>query len=85
MKKIEFTYGQLDRVLRGFGFTRREFERRGPGVRYEHKETGAAISLPLFPDQDRVYEHHYIAVRGMLDNFGVADRSVFEAKLKKVG
>lgn len=79
------TYGQLDKVLRSFGFSRRVFESHGKGVRYEHKETGAIITLPLFPDKDRVYEHHMFVVRGTLDGFGVATPPTFEAKLNKVG
>ncbi len=85
MPKVDFTYGQLDKVLRSFGFTRHVFERRGKGIRYEHKETGARVTLPLFPKEDYVLAHHMVAVRGTLRDFGVADPSVFEAKLKKVG
>jgi hypothetical protein len=83
--KTNVTYGQLDKVLRSFGFTRQEFERNGKGVQYEHKKTGAIITLPLFPERNKVYEHHMIVVRGTLDGFGVADPSVFEASLKKAG
>jgi hypothetical protein len=85
MPKADVTYGQLDKVLRSFGFARKIFERNGKGVRYEHKVTGARITLPLFPEEDFVLVHHFIQVRGTLDNFGVADPSVFEAKLQKVG
>ena len=83
--KTDVTYGQLDKALRSFGFTRREFERHGEGVRYEHKETGAAITLPRFPKEDYVLDYHLIMVRGTLDDFGVAAPSVFEAKLRKAG
>jgi len=83
--KADITYGQLDKVLKSFGFTRHEFERRGKAVQYDHKETGASITLPLFPKKDYVMVHHLIAVRTTLDGFGVADRTVFEKKLKKVG
>ena len=85
MPTVDVTYGQLDKVLRSFGFTRHEFERNGKGVRYEHKQTGARITLPLFPKGDYVLIHHMVMVRGTLDNFGVAEPLVFEAKLKKVG
>ena len=85
MPKADITYGQLDKVLRSFGFTRREIERHGKGVRYDHKETGASVTLPLFPKKDYVMVHHLAIVRTTLEDFGVADRSVFEKKLKKVG
>jgi hypothetical protein len=41
--------------------------------------------LPQYPPGNRVYIHHMILVRTLLDGFGVANPSVFEAKLKKVG
>jgi hypothetical protein len=34
---------------------------------YEHPRTGAMILLPSFPDDEKVYECHLIAVRGELD------------------
>jgi len=46
MKRVEITYGQLDRVLRSLGFTRRLVEKDPPAVRYEHQESGALISVP---------------------------------------
>jgi hypothetical protein len=84
-RPTEITYGQLDKVLRSFGFSRRVFETDGKGVRYEHQETGARITLPWFPNEDHVLDHHLAAVRLTLENFGVAAPSVFEAKLKKAG
>jgi hypothetical protein len=83
--RTDVTYGQIDKVLRSFGFSRLVFERRGKGVQYDHKETGAVITLPLFPEDEHVYDYHLAAVRGTLADFGVAAPSVFEAKLKKVG
>lgn len=83
--QTEVTYGQLDKVLRSFGFTRLTYERRGKAVQYEHKETGAIIQLPMFPEEDHVLDYHLAAVRSTLDGFGVADPSVFEARFKKVG
>ncbi len=83
--KTNITYSQLDKALRSFGFSRQVFEKHGKGVRYEHKETGAQILLPLFPGEDFVLDYHLAMVRGTLDDFGVAPPSAFEAKLKKVG
>jgi hypothetical protein len=83
--RTEVTYGQLDKVLRSMGFSRRVFEGRGMAVEYKHKESGALITLPLNPDEDFVLDYHLAGVRTMLDGFGVADPSVFDAKLKKVG
>ena len=43
------------------------------------------IMLPAYPESDKVFEHHLVAVRTELDNFGLADPSVFAAKLQKAG
>ncbi len=85
MKRTEVTYGQLDKVLRSMGFTRRPANRKPPGSVYEHRESGALVMLPAFPDDDKVFEHHLVAVRTELDNFGLAEPSVFAAKLQRAG
>jgi hypothetical protein len=85
MKRTDVTYSQLDKVLRSLGFSCRPTKRPPPGRFYEHKESGAIIILPTFDESERVYEHHLVAVRTELDNFGLADPSVFAAKLQKAG
>ncbi|MSU78242.1 MAG: hypothetical protein EXS16_09115 [Gemmataceae bacterium] len=81
--RVPFTYGQVDNVLRALGFSRHEFETHSKGVRYDHKESGAIIILPLLPKRNRMLDYHYALVRGTLEDFGVADRPVFEATLNK--
>jgi hypothetical protein len=85
MKATDATYGQLDKVLRSRGFSCQPTKHDPPGRFYEHKETGAVVMLPTFPESDKVFEHHLLAVRTELDNFGLADPSVFAAKLQKAG
>ena len=51
--------------------------------RYEHKEFGGLFSIPPFPETDFVLEHHLVAARTLLDNFGIADPKVFDAQLQK--
>ncbi|HVS38599.1 MAG TPA: hypothetical protein VMS17_23790 [Gemmataceae bacterium] len=85
MNRTEVTYGQLDKVLRSLGFTCRPTKNDPPGRIYEHEKTGAVIMLPEFPDSDPVFEHHLVAARTELDNFGLADPSVFAAKIQKAG
>jgi hypothetical protein len=85
MKRTEFTYGQLDKVLRSLGFSCRLVNKRPPVRVYEHKATGAEISMPPFPDDDRVLEWHVVTARVMLDEFGIADPTAFDAKLRKAG
>jgi hypothetical protein len=85
MKRTQVTYGQLDKVLRSLGFSCRPARHEPPGRIYEHKETGAIIMLPTFPETDKVYEHHLVAAQLELENFGLADAGVFAAKLQKAG
>ena len=85
MKRTKVTYGQLDRVLRSLGFTCRPTEHDPPGRIYEHKAAGAMIMLPAFPANARAFEHHVAAARLELENFGLADATVFAAKLQKAG
>jgi hypothetical protein len=85
MKRTNVTYGQLDKVLRSLGFSCRLATFAQPARLYEDKESGARIILPPFPETDRVLEYHLILVRTTLDGFGIADPTVFAAKLQKAG
>jgi hypothetical protein len=40
---------------------------------------------PALPESDKVYEHHFVAARMELDDFGIADPSALESKLRKAG
>jgi hypothetical protein len=82
-RRTDVTYGQLDKVLRSLGFTCRLLTDEPPARVYEHKESGAWIMLPRFPEEDRVLDYHLAHVRTTLDGFGIADPKVFNAKLQK--
>jgi hypothetical protein len=84
MRRTDATYGQLDKVLRSLGFSCRVVNVKPPVRLYEHKETGAEVSMPPYPFDDRVWEHHIVFARVMLDQYGIAEPEVFEAKLRKV-
>jgi hypothetical protein len=85
MKRTEITYGQLDKVLRAHGFSCRLISDEPPTRVYQHTDAGAMIMLPAFAEADKVFEHHLVSVRTQLDNFGIADPTVFAAKLQKAG
>jgi hypothetical protein len=85
MKRTEVTYGQLDSVLRSFGFTCQVETKHGPARRYEHKESGALILLPAYPEEDRMLLHHLLTAQVTLDGFGVAEPAEFAAKLQESG
>jgi hypothetical protein len=59
VKRTDVTYGQLDSVLRSLGFSSRLVKGKPPARHYEHKETGAFITMRPFPESDRVLEHLY--------------------------
>ncbi len=85
MKRTEFTYGQLDRVLRSLGFTRRMCNKKPPAYHYVHKPSGALVTVPTFPKSDHVLEYHLVATRFILDEYGIADPTEFAKELQKAG
>lgn len=85
MKRTKVTYGKLDKVLRSLGFSCRLVNGKPPARHYEHKETGAFLSVPPFSDRERVFEHHLVTARVLVDEFGIADPRVFDARLQKAG
>jgi len=84
-RRTKFTYAQLDKVLRSLGFSRRDFEKDGRGVCYDHKETGAWIILPEMSKDEHVVDYHLDDVRTTLDGFGIADPTALVSKLQKAG
>jgi hypothetical protein len=86
MKRTNVTYGQLDKVLRSLGFSCRLVTHDPPPARvYEHRESGASVMMPPYPMTDLVLEHHLVTARVMLDQYGIAEPTIFEAKLQKAG
>src|SRR5207248_472751 len=85
MKRTDVTYGQLDKVLRSLGFSCRLTQGEPPARRYEHKATGALVSVPPYPETDFMFGHHLVAARTTLDLYRIADPKVFDAQLQKAG
>jgi hypothetical protein len=85
MTRTEVTYGQLDKVLRSLGFTPHVVNGDPPARRYQHKETGALITMPPFPMTDFVLDYHLVGARTTLDLWGIADPKAFDAQLQKAG
>jgi hypothetical protein len=73
MKRTEVTYGQLGKVLRSLGFSCRVLNKEPATRVYEHKESGALITMPPLPMTDFVWEHHPVGARMILDWFGIAN------------
>jgi hypothetical protein len=65
----DLSYGELDRILRSLGF-----DLRGPMENnkiYWHPQVEALITLPIFPDDQAVYQHHIDLTRLTLDTYGL--------------
>ena len=81
MKRTEFTYGQLDKVLRSYGFSCRLVEGDPPARVYEHKETGALVMMPPYPFEDKLLGWHWMAAHATVDQYGIADADNFDEKM----
>jgi len=67
----DLTYGSLGQSLKAMGFEARDNLEQKARV-YQHPG-GAAIYLPLYPDEVPVQPRHLLSVRGTLDAFGLPD------------
>jgi hypothetical protein len=64
----QLTYGQLKQVLCSLGFSVHAL--KGGALGYQH-ESGARLIFPNLPDQDKVMPRHLVAVRVVLEAFGI--------------
>ena len=85
MNRAKVTYGQLNRAMSQLGVTHRKYSEDPPTNLYEHPERGPIMTLPAFPERNRVFVHHLAEARYLLDQFGIAEPAVFDANLQKVG
>jgi hypothetical protein len=79
----EVTYGQLEETLRALGFACRGVQEQNKV--YRHEETGALVVFPEFPVGEPVLPRHLVAVRAILEAYGIADPLEFTAKVQKAG
>jgi hypothetical protein len=75
------TYGQLEAALRSLGFSLRGLEEKNKV--YRHEGTGALVTFPEFPSDEPVMPRHLLAVRSILQAYGIADPMDFAARLQK--
>jgi hypothetical protein len=78
----EVTYGRLDEVLRSLDFSVRVTVDPKAKV-YEHKKTGALVALPICPDSEKVLPRHLVAVRAILDAYGITDPTDLVLQLQR--
>jgi hypothetical protein len=79
----EVTYGDLDKILRGLGFSCRKATLQTEAFVYEHQETGAVIILPAVSKRKRAMPHHLAAVQGTMKEYGIADPLDLAGELQK--
>jgi hypothetical protein len=75
------TYCRLEEVLRSLGFSLRAVEDKNKV--YHHEGTGALVVFPEFPPDDPVLPRHLVAVRSILEAYGIADPADFATQLQK--
>lgn len=81
MQKIDgLTYDHLGAALREKGFAEVIDER---GRTYTHPSK-ARLLLPPVAGDESVLPHHFVAARGMVDDFGIMTRDAFELLLLRV-
>jgi len=80
---ITVNYGQLDAILRSYGFVIHE-PRKGVRV-YTLPDSEALFAVPIFPDSQQVSNMHLLGAKATLDAFGIANADEFTARLLKAG
>ncbi len=80
---IKVNYGQLDTVLRSYGFVTHEPKK---GVRvYTYPGTEALFPIPIRPADEQVSNWHIMGARMTVDAYGIGDPDEFDARLIKAG
>ena len=68
----DLTYADVERTLRGLGFTSWEDAQTQTRV-WEHQATGAEIYLPISPPDQEVHPRHLKVIQMTLDTYGLPD------------
>lgn len=79
----DVTYGQFERTLRGLGFSLRGVVEENKV--YRHEATGALVTFPESPPDTPVLARHLLAVRSILQAYGIADPVDFTTQLQQAG
>ena len=77
----EVTYSRLEEVLRSLGFSLRAVEEKNKV--YHHQGTGALVVIPEVPPGESVLPRHLLAVRSILQAYGIADPTDFATQFQK--
>jgi hypothetical protein len=73
------TYERLEETLRSYGFSLRGIYEKNKV--FSHEETGALVVYPEFPLDEEVLPRHLLAVRAILNAYGIADPMELAARL----
>ncbi len=79
----ELTYDELEQMLRSLGFSVHLLDEHIRG--YQHDASGARLTLPNLPGQEKVLPRHVMAVRTVLDAFGFPEPEEFAGHVPRAG
>jgi hypothetical protein len=77
----EMTYGRMEEILYALGFCFRGVEEKNKV--FVHEGTGALVLFPEFAPEKRVLPRHLLAVKSILQAYGIADPVGFTTELQK--
>ena len=77
----EMTYGRMEEILHALGFTLRSVEEKNKV--FVHETTGALVVFPDFPAENPVLPRHLLAVKSILNAYGISDPVRFTTELQK--
>jgi len=80
---ITINYGQLDAILRSYGFVTHE-PRKGARV-YTFPGTEVLFPIPIRPDTEQVSNFHLMGAKMTVDAYGIADPDELAARLVNAG
>jgi hypothetical protein len=74
------TYSHLKQVLERQGFTETVDDR---GRTFDHP-SGARLPLPMLRDSESLRAYHFIATRGILNDYGILPAEAFELLMMRL-
>jgi hypothetical protein len=81
MSTSGITYGELERLLRQWGF---QLERSTPVMIFQHQSQDALVALPPYRPEDPVAAFHLAGVRKLLTERGIVQRDAFDQETRAV-
>lgn len=81
MTTSEITYGELEQLLRQWGF---RLERTAPTSVFRHAVQDALVALPPYDPQERVAAFHLVGIRKLVTERGIVQQEAFDREIRAV-